>query len=119
VLSQILVSIGVVAVLLVAWGVFAVRQLGYTWPYPRMLPRTISFHGATYFKQPGCHSRQWWDAQGGVSGAETAPRLGTLKSALDVGGLGEYSLHERAFDGYVLVASGGCFVMYEANASGY
>jgi hypothetical protein len=119
VLVRILVGIGVVAVLLLVWGAFAVNQLGYTWPYPRVLPSTISFHRATYLKQSGCHSRQWWGKHGGVRGAETAPRMGTLKSALGVGGSGEYSLHQHAFNGYVLVASGGCYVIYEANASGY
>ena len=116
---RILIGAGVIVALLLVWGVFAVKQLGYTWPYPRVLPSTISFHRATYFKQPGCHSRQWWDEHGGVSDAETAARMGTLKSAIGVGGLAEYSLHELAFNGYVLVASGGCFLMYEANASGY
>jgi hypothetical protein len=119
VLGRILVGAGVMAVLLIAWGAIALNELGYAWPYPRVLPTTISFHRATYFKQPGCHSRRWWDEHGGVSGAATAPRLGTLTSALGVGGLAEYSLHEHAFNGYVLVASGGCYVLYEANASGY
>lgn len=117
--SRILVGTGVIAVLLLVWGLFAVTQLGYAWPYPRVLPSTTSFHRATYFERPGCHSRRWWDDHGGVSGAETAPRLGTLKSAIGVGGLAEYSLHQHAFNGYVLVASGGCVVEYEANASGY
>jgi len=33
--------------------------------------------------------------------------MGTLRSALSIGGLPEYSLHEHAFDGYVLVARAG------------
>jgi hypothetical protein len=119
VVSRILFGAGVAGVLLVVWGLFAVSRLGYTWPYPRVLPGTISFHRATYFKQPGCRSRRWWDDHGGVSGGETAPRIGTLKSALGIGGLAEYSVHEHTFNGYVLVASGSCFVEYEANASGY
>jgi hypothetical protein len=55
---RILLGIGVIGLLLVAWGAVAVKELGYTWPYPRVLPGTISFHGATYFKQPGCHPRR-------------------------------------------------------------
>ena len=103
-----------------AWGAFAVTQLGYAWPYPLVLPDTISFHGATYFKQPGCHTRRWWDSpRGGVSGAVTAGRVGTLASAVGVSGIPQYGLHRNAFNGYLLVPSGGCFVLYEANASGY
>jgi hypothetical protein len=60
------------------WGAFAVTQIGYAWPYPQVLPDTISFHGATYFKQPGCHTRRWWDRHGGISGAQTAGQVGTL-----------------------------------------
>lgn len=117
--TRILTGACVVGLLLIAWGAFAVTQLGYAWPYPRVLPSTISFHGATYFKQRGCHARRWWDNHGGISDAETANRLGTLTSAAGVGGLAEYSLHRHDFNGYVLVASGGCYEMYEANASGY
>jgi hypothetical protein len=45
------VGVGVVLICLVfaACGAFAVSQLGYAWPYPHVLPDTISFHGATYF----------------------------------------------------------------------
>ncbi len=107
-----LVAIGV-------WGAFAVTQLGYAWPYPLVLPRTISFHTASYVKQAGCRSRRWWDSHGGISGAQTAGRIGTLTSALGVGGIPEYSLHRLAFNGYLLVPSGACFVEYLANASGY
>src|SRR5579871_6250937 len=116
--GRVLTGACMVGLLLVAWGAFAVNELGYTWPYPRVLPSTISFHGATYFNQPGCHPRRWWDEHGIVGGAQTAKRLGTLTSALGIGGLAEYSLHGHAFNGYVLVASGGCYVLYEANASG-
>jgi hypothetical protein len=119
VVVRILTGACVLGVLLVVWGAFAVNELGYAWPYPRVLPSAISFHGATYFKQRGCHPRRWWDAHGGISGAATAQRLGTLRSALSIGGLPEYSLHKHAFDGYVLVASGGCYLLYQANASGY
>jgi hypothetical protein len=110
-----------VAALVIAgvWGAVAVTQLGYVWPYPEVLPGTISFHGATYFRQPGCHARRWWGRHGGISGAQTAGRVGTLTSAVGVGGIPEYSLHQIAFNGYLLVPSGSCFVEYQANASGY
>jgi hypothetical protein len=107
-----LVSVGV-------WGAFAVTQLGYAWPYPLVLPGTISFHTATYYKQTGCHAKAWWDSHGGISGAETAGRVGTLTSAVGVGGIPEYGLHRRAFNGYLLVPSGSSFVEYQADASGY
>ncbi len=84
-----------------------------------MLPDTISFRGATYFKQPGCHTRPWWDSHGGISGAQTAGRVGTLTSAVGVGAIPEYSLYRIAFNGDVLVPSGSCLVEYQANASGY
>jgi hypothetical protein len=100
------------------WGAFAVTQLGYVWPYPQELPDTISFHAATYFKRDGCHTRRWWDSHGGIGGARTAGRVGTLPSAVGVGGIPEYGLHRHAFDGYLLVPSGRCLVQYEANASG-
>src|SRR6478672_550057 len=32
-------------------GVGFKRALGYMWPYPRVLPSTISFDGASYFKR--------------------------------------------------------------------
>ena len=101
------------------WGAFALTQLVYAWPYPQVLPDMISFHGATYFKQPGCHTRRWWDGRGGLRGARTAGRVGTLTSAVGVGALPEYSLHRIAFNGYLLVPSGSRFIEYQANASGY
>ena len=114
-----LIGVGVGCVAVFAWAVFAVSELGDTWPYPRVLPDTISFHGATYFRQRGCHAGGWWDQHGGVSGARAARRLGTLASALGIGGLPEYGLHRGAFNGYLLVRVGGCDAEYEANASGY
>lgn len=104
---------------LALWGALAVTQLGYVWPWPQVLPDTISFHTATYFRQAGCHPRRWWDEHGGLRGAETARPLGTLTSALGVGGVTEYGINRRAFNGYLLVPSGHCFAEYQANASGY
>ena len=107
----------VAAVVVGGWGVYAVAHLGRTWPYPRFLPDTIVYHGRYSYEQSGCHSRSWYDQHGGVSGAETAIRIATLRSALGVGSLAIYSLHRNAPNGYVLVASGDCFVMYISNAS--
>ena len=118
-MNRALVAAGVVCVAVAAWAAFAVSELGYTWPYPRVLPGTISFHGAMYFKRGGCHGRAWWGACGGLGGARTARQVGRLASAVGIGGLPEYGLHGRAFNGYLLVAVGGCSVEYEANASGY
>ena len=70
--NRIVIGVGVARVAVVAWGAFAVSQLGYTWPYPRVLPDTDT-----------------------------------------------YGLHRQAFNGYLLVAVGGCYVQYEANASGW
>ncbi|HEX3328963.1 MAG TPA: hypothetical protein VHS27_03510 [Gaiellales bacterium] len=42
--------------------------------------------------------------------ARGAGRVGTLTSAAGVGALSEYGLHRRAFNGYLLVGVGGCFV---------
>ena len=50
--------------------------------------------------------------------AESAIRLGTLTSALGVGALPEYTLNRRSLNGYLLVPSGGCFVMHETGAGG-
>jgi hypothetical protein len=71
VVGRLLIAASVIVVLLIAWGAFAVNQLGYAWPYPGVLPGTISFHGATYFKQSGCHPRRWWDEHGALA----EPRL--------------------------------------------
>ena len=107
-----------VIVPLAAWGALAVRHLGLVWPYPTILPGTVHYGPFVYNKQAGCHSRRWYDREGGVSGAQTARRYGTLSSALWVGGLSEYTLHRRAMNGYLLVPAGGCFVMYETDAGG-
>ncbi len=118
-LTRLGLSVALISLVFAAWGAFAVTQLGYAWPYPEVLPDTISFHGATYYKLSGCHSRRWWERKTGAGGALTAPRLGTLSSAIGIGGIAEYSVHRHAFNGYVLVPSGSCFVQYLANASGY
>lgn len=110
--------IGGVALIVALWGVVAVKHFRLVWPYPQVLPGTVSFQQYTYFKQAGCHSRRWYDHHGGVSGAETAERYGTLRSAVWVGGLPEYTLHRRALNGYLLVPAKGCLVMYETNAGG-
>jgi hypothetical protein len=89
-----------------------------TWPYPRVLPATVSYGRYTYARQPRCHSRRWWNRHGGVSGAEGARRVGTLGSALGIGALPEYALHRRSLNGYLLVPSEGCLVMFETNAGG-
>ena len=80
------------------------------WPYPLILPDTISYHGGTYFKLPGgCQSRRWWHDNAGAGDAVNARRsFGTLPSAIGVGGAAEYSFYKHAFNGYVLVSSGKC-----------
>jgi hypothetical protein len=70
----------------------------------------------TYKKQAGCHSRRWYDRSGDVTGAERARRYGTLTSALGLGALPEYAIHRRSLNGYLLVPSGACFVMYVTDA---
>jgi hypothetical protein len=102
----------------VAWGVVAVKHFRLVWPYPRVLPGAVSFQRYTYNRQAGCHSRRWYDRNGGVSGAERSKPRGTLTSALWVGGLPEYAVRPRGVNGYLLVLSGGCFVMYETDAGG-
>jgi hypothetical protein len=61
---------GCAALILVAWGVVAVKHFRLVWPYPRVLP------GAVSFQRP------------------------------------------RGMNGYLLVPSGVCFVMYETAAGG-
>jgi hypothetical protein len=89
-----------------------------TWPYPRVLPGTVSYGPYMYARQTGCHSRHWWDRHGGVSGAESARRVGTLESAAGIGALPEYGLRHGTLSGYLLVPSAGCLVMYVTNAGG-
>jgi hypothetical protein len=113
-----MLCIGGVVFVLAAWGVVAVRHFGLVWPYPTTLSDTVHYGPYLYNKQAGCHSRRWYDRGGGVSGPQTPARYGTLSSALWVGGLPEYTLHPRAMNGYLLVPSGGCFVMYETDAGG-
>jgi hypothetical protein len=85
---------------------------------PRVLPGAISYHGATYFRQDGCHRRA--GGRGGVARRGSWCWAGrTLTSAGGLGALSEYGLDRRAFNGYLLVGVGGCFAEYEANASGY
>ncbi len=112
-----LVAGGGVLVLAV-WGVLAVKHFGLVWPYPTILPGAVHYGRYVYNKQPGCHPRRWYDREGGVSGAEGAIRLGTLTSALGVGALPEYTLNRRSLNGYLLVPSGACFVLYETDAGG-
>ena len=118
-MNRALIVVGAACAAALVWAVFAVHELGYTWPYPRVLPGTISHHGATYFKQPVCHSRGWWSGPGGAGGARTAGPVGRLASAIGIGGLTEYGRHRRAFNGYLFVGVGGCYVEYQANASGH
>jgi hypothetical protein len=106
-----------VVIAVAVWGAIGVTQMGLVWPWPQVLPGSVSFQQFTFFEQPGCHSRRWYDGHGGVSGAESAKRYGTLTSALWVGALPEYTLHRHAQDGYLLVPSGSCLVMYENNAN--
>jgi len=102
--------------ILAAWGVVAVKHFGLVWPYPTILPGIVHYQRNTYTRQTGCHTRRWYDRNGGVSGARRAKRRGTLTSALWAGGLPEYAARPRGLNGYLLVLSGSCFVMYETDA---
>ncbi len=115
-LKRVGLVLGAALVAIAIWGVVAVTQIGYLWPAPLVLPDTISFDGGPYYKQAGCHTRAWYNQHGGVSGAETAQKVGTLTSALLVGGQPQYGPNLHAHNGYLLVPSGDCFVMYQSNA---
>ncbi len=58
------------------------KGLDWLWPYPRILPENISWHHQTFDRQAGCHTLAWYDRGGGVSGAKTAVRVGSVSSAL-------------------------------------
>jgi hypothetical protein len=116
--QRLMLGVAGAAIALAVWGVLAVKHFGLVWPYPQILPGAVHYQQYTYNKQAGCHSRRWYDRSGGVTGAERARRYGTLTSALGVGALPEYALNRHSLNGYLLVPSGGCFVMYETDAGG-
>ena len=111
-------------VLVAAWGAIAVGMLGWVWPYPLVLPENVSaapdVQQAVRLSLPA-----WYDHSGGVSGAETAVRVGSLRSALLVGSVPIYTLararsesHQGGIVGYLLVWNGTCDVMFISQQMG-
>lgn len=115
-LKRVGLGVAAVAVVIAVWGVVAVTQLGRLWPAPLVLPDTIAFDGGPYYKQAGCHMRAWYGEHRNLRGPRTARRVGTLPSALVLGEKPEYGPNLHTHNGYLLVPSGDCFVMYQSNA---
>lgn len=109
-----------VVLVLAGYGWYSLSQ-GRVWPYPAILPDHIQRFGNRFDRESGvCHPLSYWNS--GSHRIAGIRRIGTIASAIYVGGAPAYSSPsgDKQFTYYtfMLVKNGSCYQYYTGEATG-
>ena len=106
---------GLAISVVVGYALCATNRMGLVWPYPMLLPQTVSLSGERYTQSGGCHPLAWW-ARVQHRKVESYITIGHLESAVYVGRPAAISADppDRPYPVYLsfLVVRGSCYVFY-------